>query len=340
MPHTTNTIEALQAATASTLAQLLRPGETVALLDFPRHFNAGDSLIWQGVRSYLRRAHVSVGYVGTLHHFVPTQIRSLVPEGSMLINGGGNFGDRWIEQQAYKEAILGEFPDRRIIQLPQTIEFSTEQGLRRAQSVVRTHSDFVLMVRDGREVEATRDKFPTAQVIFAPDMALGNGYLARSGNAVVPIVVLKREDSEASGQRVEPAPDLLITDWHWRGLGSQLLWRGMRAPEDAARIAPVLTHLLYPMSKRGLDRMAVRNVREAVAILSQGRVVVTDRLHAMVLAALLGIPVFAFDNVNGKVGALYRDYLHQLPGVMLCETADEAITRARVALADGYHSPG
>ncbi|MET1084124.1 MAG: polysaccharide pyruvyl transferase family protein, partial [Burkholderiales bacterium] len=181
--------------------------------------------------------------------------------------------------------------------------------------------------------DAAQEKFPSARVMFAPDMALGNGHLERVGDASIPIVVLKREDSEASGQQIEHAADLLVTDWHWRGFGAALAWRGMRAPEDVSRVIPGLTGPLYELTERGLDRMAARNVREAVEILSQGRVVVTDRLHAMVLACLLQIPVFAFDNANGKVGALYRDYLHELPVVVLCASADAAVAQARSYVA-------
>ncbi|MFT4085249.1 MAG: polysaccharide pyruvyl transferase family protein, partial [Nocardioides sp.] len=44
----------------------------------------------------------------------------------------------------------------------------------------------------------------------------------------------------------------------------------------------------------------------ATTLFAGARLVVTDRLHAHVLAGLMGIPHVVLDNSYGKIGAVYR----------------------------------
>ncbi|MBD8506374.1 hypothetical protein HT102_07755 [Hoyosella sp. G463] len=57
----------------------------------------------------------------------------------------------------------------------------------------------------------------------------------------------------------------------------------------------------------------------------------TDRLHAAVLGLLMGKRVVALDNANGKISAIYDDYMHELEGIELCGSLAEvpgAVSRA------------
>ncbi|MCD2158325.1 polysaccharide pyruvyl transferase, partial [Rhodococcus cerastii] len=58
----TTAIEKIQADTLTVLRALFEPGQSVALLDFPDHFNAGDHLIWLGQLKYLEQLGVQVSY--------------------------------------------------------------------------------------------------------------------------------------------------------------------------------------------------------------------------------------------------------------------------------------
>jgi exopolysaccharide biosynthesis predicted pyruvyltransferase EpsI len=46
---------------------------------------------------------------------------TLGPDDPILLHGGGNFGDVWPGFQRFREQVIRESPNRRIIQLPQTI---------------------------------------------------------------------------------------------------------------------------------------------------------------------------------------------------------------------------
>ena len=56
----------------------------------------------------------------------------------------------------------------------------------------------------------------------------------------------------------------------------------------------------------------------------QSRLVITDRLHGMVFAAITGTPCIAFNNSSGKVEGVWRVWLRHLPYIKFVESADTA----------------
>lgn len=324
-------ISGIQEHTLNVLKEFIDPSQEVALLDFPNHQNAGDSLIWQGTRRYLKRLGVKVGYVADSSRYDPSLLRRKVCVGPVLIQGGGNLGDRWTHMQRFRERVIEDFPDRTIIQLPQSIDFGPGHALNRAQNIFSGHPDLTLLIRDRVGVERTKELFPTATVKFCPDLAFGNGSILQSGirkpqSPRQDLVLLLRQDNEAKshGFPIPEKASYLRAEWGLRGKAG-LLWKVSHVPGAISKRIPGVAPLLYPAVAAAYEYQANLNVRTAREILLSGRVVVTDRLHATVLASLLQIPVVAMDNETGKVGAIYRDYLHKMPNVSFAGSSDEAL---------------
>lgn len=321
------TLTDIQDETLKILSRHIRPGERAALVDFPNHANSGDSLIYLGELEYLSRLGVGLDYVADASRYSVEELRRRVPEGPILIHGGGNFGDRWTVMQEMRERVISDFPERRIIQLPQGIEFSEGPCLEQAQAVLGNHKRLTLLIRDHAGVELTKELFPTATVDFCPDMALGYGGISTRRKARHDVVVLKRGDSESVEHEIVIDRNSVKRDWGLAG------WRKMyaialRVPGAVMKRIPSSYSLIYPLQRKCYDALANLHVNNAIAILSSGRVVVTDRLHAMVIAGLMRKPVVAVNNANGKVGAIYSDYLFQLPGVKFAansESVNEAV---------------
>ncbi|MBP3037156.1 polysaccharide pyruvyl transferase family protein [Arthrobacter sp. zg-ZUI100] len=315
------TLPDIQSTTVSILSKHLRPGERVALVDFPNHANSGDSLIYLGELKYLSQLGVVLGYVADASRYNVADLCRLVPEGPILIHGGGNFGDRWVAMQEMRERVIADFPDRRIIQLPQGIEFSPGPVLQQAQAVLGKHKHLTLLIRDHASVTLTRKLFPKAEVEFCPDMAFGYGSITWTKRPDHDVVVVKRRDSESATEEIPIGVDHLEEDWGLKGWRN-VLAKSLRAPGALIKRIPQLGVPLYPLQRRCYDALAKMHVRNAVRICTGGRVVVTDRLHAAVIAGLMGKPVIGINNANGKIKAIYSDYLHQLSGVRFAPNSD------------------
>src|SRR5690349_9799511 len=111
------------------LGRLLAPGTPCALLDFPNHANVGDSAIWLGETARLRRHGVEIVYACDQETYAPERLAARLGDGVILLHGGGNLGDFWIEHQQFRERVIDEFRNNPIIQLPQTIYFMDEWGI-------------------------------------------------------------------------------------------------------------------------------------------------------------------------------------------------------------------
>jgi exopolysaccharide biosynthesis predicted pyruvyltransferase EpsI len=327
-------LDQIQDDTLTILSGLLARGQRVALVDFPNHENSGDSLIFLGQLAYLRRLGVHVDYIADASRYSPSDLRALVPNGPILIQGGGNFGDRWEYMQSMRERVISDFPDRQIIQLPQGIDFEMGPRLEQAQRILNAHPNLTLLIRDHAGVERTRELFRNATIKFCPDMAFGYGHIKPAREADLDAVVLRRNDSEslAGGFSMRPAIGHVDLDWGLTGPVKLLAW-ALRLPGAVAKRVPALAVVLYPVQRFAYLGLATINVRHAAGILSRGRLVVTDRLHATVMSALMGKPVVAMDNANGKVSAIIRDYLGRMPGVQYAPTVAAAEAAVDAAIS-------
>jgi hypothetical protein len=127
-PRTPSAAAGFPALIARVLAPLLRDVEGVALVGFPHHWNIGDSVIWAGTLQVLRELGIPVRYVCTPKTYDAAELRLHLPAGPVLLTGGGNFGDVYLDEVALRRRVFEDFPDRHVIQLPQSIWFRSAGG--------------------------------------------------------------------------------------------------------------------------------------------------------------------------------------------------------------------
>src|SRR5215210_7603079 len=115
-----------------------------ALIDFPNYSNVGDSAIWLGETKWLRKNRNPIVYVCDKDTYSPDVLAEHLGQGIILLQGGGNFGDLWWPHQHLRERVIQDFPENKIIQLPQTIFFSDDANLIRARQILNAHSNLTL----------------------------------------------------------------------------------------------------------------------------------------------------------------------------------------------------
>ena len=75
-----------------------------------------------------------------------------------------------------------------------------------------------------------------------------------------------------------------------------------------------------------LNRLSLGMVHEACRQIAGRQLVITDRLHAVILASLLGVPSLAIDNHNGKIHSFLDTWAPWLP-LAEAVTADHLLPR-------------
>jgi pyruvyl transferase EpsO len=300
------TIERLQREIARVLGPELDGVRSLALVDFPDYPNVGDSAIYLGELEWLqRRLGLAPRYVCTLNNFSAEALQQAVPDGPILINGGGNFGDIWPSHQQFRETVLMAFPGRRIIQLPQTIHFDNLAAQDRAAEKIAAHGNVLLLVRDQTSFDLARNAFK-CDVRLCPDMALALGPQPRPAEAQHELFLLLRTDKEKADHNPLPV-EAITADW-------------LDEPADLRkwlrRLSVCRTALATPA--RSFDRnyqceryygaLAAHRVARGLRMLASGRMIITDRLHSHILCLLLRIPHIVFDNNYGKLGSFIETW--------------------------------
>ena len=312
------------------------PGSRCALVDFENSSNVGDSAIWLGQTSYLRRSNVSVVYACDTDTYSEDRLRTRLADGVILITGGGNMGDLYPAHQRLREQIIERFDHNKIIQLPQTFAFSDRSNLERAKAIFDRHPNLMLLARDKRSLEFARNEFRAASEL-CPDMAFALGKLSRPVDPDYDVVWLGRSDDESSHASAGAAPDdVFSTDWVEVPPGSPRPRLGTRAafranslltrlasghPARARRLSGLLAATFAPLARQRLER--------GCRLLSRGRVIVTERLHGHILGVLLGIPQVLVGDRYGKLQSFYETWTRDFPLTSWAGSGGEALELAR-----------
>ncbi|MFF7841883.1 polysaccharide pyruvyl transferase family protein [Streptomyces ossamyceticus] len=320
VPHCSHHVSYL----LTVLDRLVPVGTRCAVIGAPLNSNVGDSAIWLGQRALLGALGAEVRYACDLMSYDAAHLAACVPDGPIMLTGGGTLGDLWEDSQLLRERVLRDFPDRRIVQLPQSVHFTDHANLTRARRVFDAHPDLTLLLRDRHSLHRCRTVFE-APALLVPDLAFAVPPDALTGGAASHDVVwLAREDKESA--KGPPARRGAIggrcggpyvfdwareaTDAEWRQ-AKETLWRGRaRALCRASSGDPVGA---APALLAAYDGLARLQLARGCRLLTSGRVAVTDRLHGHVLGLLLGLPHVLVPDRYGKIRSYWDTWTAHRP---------------------------
>lgn len=325
-------VASLQARVEETLDRCIPRDVPLALVNFPNHGNVGDSAIWLGTKAALRRLGRGTVYETGAASYDQRALAARVRDGVILFHGGGNLGDLWPREQLFRERILQDFPNNRILQLPQTITFREEGAAARFRDLCRRHGGFSLLVRDLPSGRAAAELLGL-EGVPCPDLAFALGPLGPRSAPSIDILWQNRSDAvERMHHTAIGDPRVALADWHdaepkrevvagRRRLAIMLALRRSASwlpwPDVCARVAD------------SYERLAQVRLNGGLALLSRGRVVITDRLYGHILCLLLGIPHVVLDTRYGKNSAALEAWTGQSGIAHLCAQPAEALACAQ-----------
>lgn len=288
------------------------------LLSTPDYPNLGDQAIAVAECAYLEKYFGSFYEFGTYscHPYALSHLKKYAqPYDIILIQGGGNIGSLWRVHEEIFRNVLKYFPDNNIVVFPQSIYYGDskeEQSyFEESQSIYNSHRHLLLCVRDRRSYDFVRRSYSCGCMLL-PDMVMTltpDFSSERSG-----IGLLLREDKEQS------LPDDYVE-----------MIRSV-----AARVGEgikIITH--HPIDTVIGRRDKVNAILKEYA---GCRLVITDRLHGMIFAAITNTPCIAFDNSYHKISDLYTTWLKDCPHITFAQRLSNADLYALVAckLRDTY----
>jgi pyruvyl transferase EpsI len=230
--------------------------------------------------------------------------RQIRPQDIVTIVGGGNMGSLYPDIEELRQRVIRSFPGNRIVCFPQTLDWNdapaSSRALQRIVRIYARHPDIHVFARES----ITREKLEN---LFRAHANVKIGY--------VPDIVLSAT-AAALGAVQGAQPDgilLCMRDDAERALDA----RQRQALEDALAQAGLPMRITDTHAGgSGLDDgRCARLLADKIDEFRVARLVVTDRLHGMILSTLAGTPCLVVPNANHKIRQTWLDWLSDLPQV-------------------------
>ncbi|WP_159518136.1 polysaccharide pyruvyl transferase family protein [Sunxiuqinia indica] len=296
-------------------------------LDLPYYTNIGDTLIWKGTEEFLKKMPYKCLYRASIETYNKPSISK---DTTILLQGGGNFGDIWRRHTEFCIRVMKDFPENPIIILPQTVYYVNNKILKQDALEMGKHKNVSICARDHISYKLLVNNFSKNNILLAPDMAFCisnqflNRYAKREQNKVL---FFKRKDKELQDydfKRYLPERETI----------DQREWPSMDQSLVPTKILNALFRGLCISRKIGFGHKQISQLIDLYAnevympfllkigirFLSQYKYVYTTRLHGAILSILLKKPLTFFDNSYGKNSTFFDSWLKDFKNIKLIKT--------------------
>lgn len=213
--------------------------------------------------------------------------QAVKPDDVIVITGGGYLGSLWLRIEDYTINILQTFRSNKAIVFPQSMFFHQSNAgtveKRKLQEIIDVHGDILIALRDKHSYETAEKMWGgKKELCLVPDMAfyLSNGAKKRNEKRQGGLLCF-RNDKESL---------------NWSDDIAELLQKGVGDIEKINGL-PVKSVKLTDRDE---------TIEAAIGYLASKELVVTDRLHCMILCALTGTPCVALDNISRKLSGTFE----------------------------------
>lgn len=184
------------------------------------------------------------------------------------------------ENEQMRKMILSAFPDNRIVILPQTIFYQTNELKKWAEETYKDRNNLLLLARDRISYETAKSLFGSTQMALFPDI-------------VTSLIGTKRFDGQREGV-------LFCVRDDWERLYSDKEMKAlMQYVEQYVNVSRTDTTVDIADTE---NREAVRIfIEQTIEMYSHYKLIVTDRYHGTIFALIAGTPVVVLKTTDHKV---------------------------------------
>ena len=295
----------------------------IFLLMEPEYGNIGDQAIAYATEVYLKDYFpeytlIRVTENNTFRHMKTLQ-RICTQEDIIVLQGGGNMGSLYPQIERLRRFCIKCFPDNFIISMPITATYRDDsrgrKELSKSKRVFDSHKSLLLLARERFTLEFIKDNF-TTKCMLVPDIVF---YLT---NKINPISVERYCNMLCIRKEMESA---------------------LSACERNIIVRSILDKfpdtLIYDTEiKRTVDP-DIRDL-EVISMVNQfkrSRVVITDRMHGMIFAAITMTPCIVLKSLDKKIEGTYQ-WLEKLDHIKLVKTVSINDINSLISQMEGIKS--
>ena len=274
----------------------------------PTHGNLGDQAIVYAEKHILSKSPIKKcvlevengGYL-TCVNAVKKHIKS---EDIIAIDGGGNLGTLWPWEDDKISDIISTFKENKIVVFPQTMYYddtpSAAERIKKNRVIYSKARDLTFLFRDSSSYDFFTKTFNGVNAKLCPDIVLSldeQKTLPRKN-----VLLCFREDRER-----------VINDDE---LSSIKQWMSKN------NLTFFATDTVIDKTVRAWNRK--KELNRKWKEFSSARLVITDRLHAMIFSYITGTPCIALNNKSKKVEGTY-DFIKNCNFIKLADDSKDVI---------------
>ncbi len=282
--------------------KILHP-KAVFLVLTPEHGNLGDHAIAKSEIEMLNK--LSIKYIEiTGNQLVKLQYSkylNLMNGRTILVNGGGNLGTLWFNVEKLFRDIIQVNSKSKILLFPNTFYYENSdwgnKELDNSIKIYNKHKKLVLYARERTSYEKMKEIYHDVRLV--PDVVLSLKY--NKNNERKGCLICLRSDCEKT---ISSESEEIILSKVKHLFGSSV-----------KRTDMVVNH---SVSIEERDDKVNKKLEE----FSKAELVITDRLHGMIFAAITSTPCIALGNYNHKIKAC-SEVLEHLGYIQYVDNIDE-----------------
>lgn len=263
------------------------------LIGTPLHGNLGDQAITIAECEYLDKNFPDIPIIEIQRYYFELfgQIleKYIRVTDILLIQGGGFLGTQWIGEEYFVRMIIEKFPNNSIVILPQTVFYENSPWgqceLEKSRKIYANHAHLCLCAREKISFELMKEYYNKNNVLLMPDIVLYLYNKVNYENIVREGVIFcfrRDKEKKISKQEIE----YLRTVVKKKGY-------------EINDIDTVVRYNIYP-------KIRETEVEKLWREFSNAQIIVTDRLHGMIFAAITRTPCIVLSNSNHKVEGVYE----------------------------------
>jgi pyruvyl transferase EpsI len=282
-------------------------GQRAFLMATPEHGSLGDQAIVYAERQILERNGLS-GKIVEVPDSVYLKYAKLIQqlhrtEDLIIIDGGGNFDTLWENEDDKIADIIFRFKDNKIIVFPQTCFYGNDSETRliRNKAIYAAAPNLTLTFRDKASFDFAKANFTGTRCEYLPDIVLGIKGAPNSKERDGVLLCFRKD--------IEKVVNNGVID-------------EIKAYLNANNIPYKETDTVISRCVSAGSRNAA--LRKKWTEFGGGGLVITDRLHGMIFAAITGTPCVAVDNISKKVSGVYA-WLAGLPYIRVLDNHSDIV---------------
>ena len=280
----------------------------IILVDTPTHSNLGDAAIALAEKKFLEEELKNNSIIEVTaqdiegmekYYALFTKKNKLI-----LVHGGGFLGDIWPSEEKRFRRIIKSFYKNKIIVFPQTVHYDfskkgSQEFFNKSKKIYSSHKNLTIFAREQKSYEFLKNNYPNNQIYIVPDIVarlkIDNMNFNRKN-----ILLCMRSDIEKT---VKEEEQNVIVDKIKKKYPNEII----------KRTDTVINKNILPDDREHEVNLKLQEFAKC-------KLVITDRLHGMVFAAITNTPCIALGNSSGKVKGVYEwikenEYVYYLDNI-------------------------